>query len=1016
MMILRPALSLLVLPFFLGASHVSAQASFFEGFDGQTVGDLEAKGWIFRNQSQPEGALGWRPADVTSAYAGTHYLVTDGYCVSGGGVGSNWALLPAVAGQQVGDELEMYLAEGWTGLASQVLEVRYSPSGGTSTGSSSTDLGDFTVLLDSFEHDTIGWWEAHTIALPGSGRIALRSWVPNGYAAGTYVDSLTVGATPTGPIPLPEPGQTVQWTSALSPIQFTAGSANIEAGGQVVVEPGVVVEMDAGATLRVEGRLTFLPGSELNAAPGAEVEAWYGGEVSFLGDAADPVTVTGDSDYFAPLLWIASGSTLRMEYAEVDAFTWVAAGSTATVDHSTFTTASPGVFRASGFRTYNGTLAVRNSSFTDGWIVEEGGYLLFDADVFTNTRLTLYRLASPQTLHLDNLVATDVLDGAPFEVHRFDAFFGPDNVIQNNLFPVRLETGGVAPGSVLPRTGNGENVVRGLARFGSRATWSDAGLPYVLDWDDQIPHLSGRLTIEPGVTARFRRGENTTGDSFWVQGYADLISRGTPEAPITLTHDGAGWGGLFFGDADSKRPKITNTLIEYADIGVIAKLCTVRLVDCLLRNNVVGAQSNSTGTLVARGTRFVANGTGAETSPGAGGSVLSAGRADLSGLTNPNTFSGNGLGADIQNLNVAVDARGNWWGAASGPSHPDNPGGAGDTATINAAVTPFLTSAPALDKAPLVQVQRVSDVLDAGTRLILRWDAEDDGTIVEQRIDFSPHGSNPPLAPLVSGLAGDVRTFEIVVPDYVPSSNLQLPVLRVVAVDDTGREGWDEVRFFTPGENVGPPFTIDALPAVVRPGEDYELCWSSPGNGTSDVYLILDDVDWAISQGGTTTTCLSGDVTIPSVSTDLARITVIRNGRYEYTDYFSIRPDPAIGDQAPQVQFVGPSATLFPEGSVVRLAWAASDDEALRSFDVQASYDGGRGWNQLVGGLPGDTTEWNWQLPASTQDGPILVRVVATDLRFQTSSATIEIETGPRQARPFRSAEPATPKGVGQAH
>ncbi|MGE3181987.1 MAG: hypothetical protein AB7N71_10170, partial [Phycisphaerae bacterium] len=69
------------------ALPVFAQASFGEGFNGKTVADLEAEGWMFRNQSTPLGPLGWRPDDLTDPYEGTDYLVTDGYCLSGSGAG-----------------------------------------------------------------------------------------------------------------------------------------------------------------------------------------------------------------------------------------------------------------------------------------------------------------------------------------------------------------------------------------------------------------------------------------------------------------------------------------------------------------------------------------------------------------------------------------------------------------------------------------------------------------------------------------------------------------------------------------------------------------------------------------------------------------------------------------------------------------------------------------------------------------------------------------------------------------
>ena len=213
--------------------------------------------------------------------------MTDGYCMGNNppNVGSNWALLPDV-GQVAGEDLTLYLAEGWSAVRSDVLEVRYSPSGGTSTGSTPQDLGDFTVLLAEFPHDTIGWWDPHVISLPGPGRIALRYWVPDGKSASMYVDSVSVGTPVSGPVPLPAPGETVVWTSAISPVTLSAGTTNLVAGGTVVVDPGVDLVLEDGATLRVEGSLQFGPGSDISTGTGAEIELWYGASIELAGTAA----------------------------------------------------------------------------------------------------------------------------------------------------------------------------------------------------------------------------------------------------------------------------------------------------------------------------------------------------------------------------------------------------------------------------------------------------------------------------------------------------------------------------------------------------------------------------------------------------------------------------------------------------------------------------------------------------------------------------------------------------------
>ncbi len=951
------------------AGSAAGQASFFEGFNHATTEPLETAGWIFRNQSEPAGALGWRPADVTDPYEGTHYLVTDGYCVGGVGpaaLGSNWAILPAIDGLTAGDPMEIYLAEGWSALRYDVLEIRYAPNGGTDTGSSASDVGDFTVLLASFPHDTIGWWGPHEITLPGSGRIALRYYVPQGQAASMYVDALTIGMAPPGAIPIPEAGEVVHWDANLSPIVFDGGTVNIPDGGTVIVDSGVEVRLESASTLHVRGNIDFSPGTALIASPDSKLLLEHGGAASFLGTESEPVVFTGSQNPFTPGLQVFFGSSLTMQHVEASVFGWISAASVASIHDCSFTRSSTLPLDVAGFRLYNGTLALRGCSFDGGLVSEEGGYLLVDDLTLDDSQLVLYRESSPQPMLVDHLTARHVAEDAPIVVHNHDVLLGPNNLIESNLYPVRLETGGLAPGSIVPSAGNTLNHIRGLARMSRRATWSNVGLPYVLAWDSDIPPSGGRLTVEPGVTARFERGEGS--DSFPIEFSAEFICRGTPEAPITLSGQDGAWGGLFFGDNDRKRPVLRHTLIQGADIGVIATLGNVRLEDCVLSNNGIAARSTSFGSVIARGTRFLDNGIGVETSEGSGSVGSNAGRADLFGLTNPNGFVGNGVGLSILNPSVTqVDARHGWWGDASGPTHPDNPDGQGDSASDSAEVIPFRVTDPFDgDFAPRVTLQTLANVLEEGTRMILHWEVEDEGTIVAQRLEYSPHGTNPPLTVLIDDIPPAARSVEVVVPSSPPSSNLLNPVFRLIAVDDAGHEGWDEGTFFTPFEDSSVQFAVEPMPSVIHPGEEVEVCWSIAGGSA---YLIIDDLAYAFDLGSTTTDCLPLGMTAPGVSTDTARVAVAHTigaggrVRYEYSNVFSIRPDPAIGDTAPSVELLAPQGGSLTGGSNVTISWAASDDEGLRSFDLQASYDGGRTWNFIVGDLSPDTMHYDWQTP-----------------------------------------------------
>lgn len=72
---------------------------------------------------------------------------------------------------------------------------------------------------------------------------------------------------------------------------------------------------------------------------------------------------------------------------------------------------------------------------------------------------------------------------------------------------------------------------------------------------------------------------------------------------------------------------------------------------------------------------------------------------------------------------------------------------------------------------------------------------------------------------------------------------------------------------------------------------------------------------------------------------------------------------------------------------MINIAWTASDDEALRSFDIRASYDGGTRWLIVARDLPAEARSYAWRLHESQGIPQVKLRVVAKDRRFQNSSA-----------------------------
>lgn len=180
---------------------------FIEEFDnvggattnGQTAGaNLEAQGWFFQNNSSPRGAIDWFQAatGLVPPFSGTGYIGVNTGSVAGYGAVSNWMLTPEIQYGPPGAILDIAF---WTrttpgSLRPDRLEVRLSTNGAsTNVGVLATDLGDFTILLDSINPSLLvgGYpttWTHYVYAYTstgGSGRLAFRYCYKGGGTNGT---------------------------------------------------------------------------------------------------------------------------------------------------------------------------------------------------------------------------------------------------------------------------------------------------------------------------------------------------------------------------------------------------------------------------------------------------------------------------------------------------------------------------------------------------------------------------------------------------------------------------------------------------------------------------------------------------------------------------------------------------------------------------------------------------------------------------------------------------------------
>lgn len=214
-------LAICVLPLTAGAQTFQEN---FENFPGLFTG---TNPWVLQNRSDsPTGGVTWFQGDpfIFTAQSGTGYAAAN-FLSTGGQTGtehiSNWFLSPTL-NLTLGSTLTFYTRSA--GALPDRLEVRLSLNGSsTNVGTTSSDVGDFTVVLQTINPAQLAagnatayptTWTQFTVNVVGvpvagtTGRIGFRYDVTNSGNGATAVNGDYIGVdnvTSTGLTVVPEP-------------------------------------------------------------------------------------------------------------------------------------------------------------------------------------------------------------------------------------------------------------------------------------------------------------------------------------------------------------------------------------------------------------------------------------------------------------------------------------------------------------------------------------------------------------------------------------------------------------------------------------------------------------------------------------------------------------------------------------------------------------------------------------------------------------------------------------------
>ena len=191
--------------------------SFVEEFD--TVANLYNKGWIFVNNSQPQGAASWQQGVYSTTtsktgltyngfpaysykYAADEYIFAGYASGSGTATLSSWMITPSVEIKN-GDKISFYTRTYTGSQYPDRLQVRINPTDNAAdVGFSASSIGKFTTLLADINPNLTltGYpqtWTKYEYTISGlsaslKSRIAFRYYVPNGGPNGANSNAIGI--------------------------------------------------------------------------------------------------------------------------------------------------------------------------------------------------------------------------------------------------------------------------------------------------------------------------------------------------------------------------------------------------------------------------------------------------------------------------------------------------------------------------------------------------------------------------------------------------------------------------------------------------------------------------------------------------------------------------------------------------------------------------------------------------------------------------------------------------------
>jgi flagellar hook assembly protein FlgD len=507
--------------------------------------------------------------------------------------------------------------------------------------------------------------------------------------------------------------QNTVWRKWPAPYNVVSGTVSVHKdatnAATLTIDPGVTIKFASNSGLQVgdnanQGSLIAqgTPGDRIVLTRSGTSGTWPG--ITFNDKTVDATTILeyADIQYTAEMKMNSSSPTIRNSTITDMSGYLNLSFSSPVLD--TVTISNNGSYGIYIFGTLSAPV-ITNGSLTNANSTGQG-IVGYGSPVISNYSVSIVNTAGKYGIRLDVTSSTFSLSNSTIGNGIYLGSTGITPTIAGNTFtnldasPVHLGAnliGGLVSNNTLSGLTNAGKIEVVGETINRDGQWQKLDAPYVVSGSIAVfkdATTAATLVLDPGVVLKFDSGAGMQIGAGTQRGV--LVAKGTAVQPIVFTSSqstpvAGNWTGLTFSGSGSSQSEMEYGTVEYAGSGANSSNANVKLdASAPLFRNCVIRYSAGSGIYLTNSANWAVV-LDSEISNNKWGVYSSSSNPYI---TNTRITGNTTAGIWNASTTVDVDARDNWWGLSTGPTHSTNPSGTGDRISDHVLYNPWLGQTP----------------------------------------------------------------------------------------------------------------------------------------------------------------------------------------------------------------------------------------------------------------------------------------------------------------------------------